>query len=762
MGCKMAGEELITTIKKRDGTEVPFDPTKISRAIYRAMEASGEEAGKIDNISQRVAERAISDLNREIIEKGNGFTPDIEDIQDRVEVALMHEDLTQTARKYILYREDRKKKRTVIKPVSERVRKLTDDSKKYFKGNDLGEFLHQRTYSRWIENEGRRETWIETVDRYVDFMKERLEGRLEEKEYSEVREAILNQKVMPSMRLMWGAGDAVRDTNVIAYNCSFIPPSDHTKDFGEMLYVLMCGTGAGFSVEDKFVQQLPIIKPRNGETLPTHVVGDSKVGWAEAFNLGLQTWYNGQNIDFDFSQVRPTGARLKTMGGRSSGPSALDALLNYTTSKLTSRNGRRLRTLDVHDIECKIGEIVVVGGVRRSAELSLSDLDDLLMRDAKKGQFYLTEGQRSMANNSVAYSEKPNSSEFLKEWLALAESGSGERGIFNRGNLKEQLPERRWNTFKDYADVCGTNPCGEIILRPRQFCNLSEVIARQEDTLSSLKEKIRLATLLGTYQSMLTDFPFLSKEWKENCEEERLLGVSITGLMDSPLLRTSPEALRELREYAIDANRHYAQRFGINESTCITCVKPSGTVSQLVDSSSGGHARHSPFYRRNVRINANDPLFHMLKDQGYPYEPEVGQSMSNATSYVLPFAVESPKEAIFRKDMGAIEQLEMWKMLKQNYTEHNPSVTISVGEEEWIPSGNWVYQNWEHVGGLSFLPRDDHVYRLAPYEELTKTDYHALKSKLPKIDYSKLSIYEERDQTQGAREYACVAGQCEL
>jgi ribonucleoside-diphosphate reductase alpha chain len=562
------------------------------------------------------------------------------------------------------------------------------------------------------------------------------------------------------MRLLWSAGEAARKTNVAAYNCSYIAP-ESLRDFGEIMYILMCGTGVGFSVEQQTIHKLPQIKRQTGKKRSTFVIEDSKEGWADAFVYGLEAWFNGEDVAFDYSRSRPQGARLKTMGGRASGPEPLRALLNFSRERILMRQGRRLSTLDVHDIICKIGEVVVMGGVRRSALISLSDLDDVEMRHAKDGAFYISHPHRAMANNSAIYNEKPTVTEFLDEWLSLIKSGSGERGIFNRSTILEQLPERRRETFANYLSTCGTNPCGEIILRSKQFCNLSEVVARAEDTRETLLRKIRLATILGTYQATLTNFPYLSPEWKKNCEEERLLGVSITGQWDSPAVRNA-ETLQALKAEAIRVNEEYAKRFGIHASTCVTCVKPSGTVSQLVDASSGMHPRHSPYYIRRIRISASDPLFKMLKDQKFPYKPEVGQVDGMATTYVLEFPVKAPEGAIFRDDLTAIEQLEYWKLVKTHFTEHNPSVTISVGEDEWLEVGNWVYENWEIIGGLSFLPRTNHVNALAPYESISKERYEELVAKLPKIDFSEIVCYEEADETQGAKELSCAAGSCDF
>ncbi|MFN3428292.1 MAG: ATP cone domain-containing protein [Candidatus Thermochlorobacter sp.] len=742
----------LTQVIKRDRTIVPFDQSKITNAIFKAGNATGEFGAEV---AQHLSDEVVKILEQKFEQE----VPSVEQIQDIVETVLIKENWAKTAKAYILYRNERAKIRAQKKPVPPEVRELARTSKSYFR-NTLSELIYYRTYSRWLPEKGRRETWVETVDRYIAFMRENLGEKLTSDEYAELREAILKQEVMPSMRLLWSAGEAARKTNVAAYNCSYIAP-DCLKDFGEIMYILMCGTGVGFSVEQQTIHKLPQIKKQIGKKRSTFVIEDSKEGWADAFVYGLEAWFSGEDVTFDYSRIRPQGARLKTMGGRASGPEPLRALLDFSRERILQRQGRRLSTLDVHDIICKIGEVVVMGGVRRSALISLSDLDDVDMRHAKDGAFYISHPERSMANNSAIYNEKPTVSEFLDEWLALIKSGSGERGIFNRSGILGQLPERRRESFANYLSTCGTNPCGEIILRSKQFCNLSEVVARAEDTPETLLRKIRLATVLGTYQSTLTHFPYLSPEWKKNCEEERLLGVSITGQWDAPAVR-NPETLRALKEEAIRVNQDYAKRFGINASTCITCVKPSGTVSQLVDAASGMHPRHAPYYIRRIRISASDPLFKMLKDQKFPYKPEVGQVDGTATTYVLEFPVKAPEGAIYRDDLSALEQLEHWKMIKTNYTEHNPSVTVTVGDDEWLEVGNWLYKNWDIIGGLSFLPRTNHVYALAPYEAITKEKYEELVSKLPTLDFAEIVCYEETDATEGAKELACVANSCDF
>ena len=535
--------KLFKTTRKRDGTTEPFDITRIAVAVGKAMKLTGEGT---DFDAYRIAEKVVLALYKTHI-KDKEYTPAVEEVQDSVERELMWEDFADTAKTYILYRQKHKEMREASREIPDRVKHLYEESSKYFH-NQLAEFVYYRTYSRWIDAEGRRETWMETVDRYVDFMRENLGKKLSEKEYAEVRQYILEQKAMPSMRLLQFAGKAARTTNVCAYNCSFVAP-EKLQDFGEIMYVLMCGTGLGFSAESKNVQKLPQIKEQTGEKLPTYIVEDSREGWSNALVFGITAWYEGNDAEFDFGAIRPAGARLKTFGGRASGPDPLRSVLHFARTIILKKQGRRLSNIDVHDLVCKIGEVVLAGGVRRSALISLSDLDDEQMRDAKKGQFYLTEPQRSMANNSAVYEGKPTNVEFLDEWVALMKSGSGERGIFNRGSLAKTMPERRIKALGGYLGNIGVNPCGEILLQSKQFCNLSEVVARADDTLETLKKKVRVAAILGTYQSTLTKFEYLSKEWKEHCEAERLLGVSITGQWDSGVARKA-NTLKILRDEA--------------------------------------------------------------------------------------------------------------------------------------------------------------------------------------------------------------------
>jgi len=760
--------DMIPQIEKRDGRLVQFDFDKISSAVWKAMAEVGE-GDQEDAVL--VSHQVAGELGR-FAKKYKNFLPGVEGIQDSVEKYLILNDYVKTAKAYILYRDKRAQLRAAHADIPEHVRKLAEESKKYFSGNALGEFVYLRTYAKWIPEKGRREMWIETVDRYVNFMRENLGDKLTEKEYADVRMGILKQEVMPSMRLMQFAGEAARRCNTCAYNCTFTAPTK-LEDFAEIMYLSMQGCGVGFAVESQNVEQLSQIKKQTGQKLPAHIIVDSKEGWCDALTLGMKTWYDGKDILFDSSQVRPAGARLKTMGGKASGPEPLRSLLAFTRERIFSRAGRRLRAIDVHDIICKIGECVVAGGVRRTAMISLSDLDDVEMRDAKRGQFYMTDPHRSVANNSAVYETRPTNAELMDEWVALMKSGSGERGIFNRGSLSVTFPKRRIDHFKKIGFIgedgvvrgsIGTNPCAEIILQSKQFCNLSEVIARADDTEASLLRKIRLASILGTYQSTLTKFGYISKEWTDHCRTERLLGVSVTGQWDSPVAR-QPETMRKLRDMAIKTNIAYAKRFGIERSLSVTAVKPSGTVSQTFNCASGIHPRHAPYYIRRVRISATDSLFKMMRDQGVPYYPEVGQSMEEANTFVLEFPIKAPDHSAdtrFKDDISALEQLEYWKRVKLNFTEHNPSATISVGASEWISVVDWIQKNWDIIGGLSFLPRSDHVYRLAPYEAITKEEYEARMARFPKVDYSKLIAYERQDETEMKKELACAGNACEV
>lgn len=759
---KISKSELakIKSIRKRSGEVVPFDLEIVARAIFRAFEVSGEGG---ENESQKVANhvfKTLLNLREELVKKNNKakFLPTVEIVQDFVEKELMENGFTDTAKKYILYRSKRSELRAAFGPVPEAVRTAVEESSKYF-SSPYSEYIFYQFYSRWVPELGRRETWIETIDRYMAYMKENMGDKLTKAEYESVREAIIHQDICPSMRLLWSAGKACRQSNVWAYNCSYTAPTC-PQDLGEIMYVSMCGAGLGFAVEWENVQQFPQIKKQVKEKPAVHIVHDSKEGWADAFVLGLKAWFDGRDVKFDYSMIRPAGARLETAGGKASGPQPLMDLMEFARRKILAKQGRRLSNLDMHDIICQIGMIVVAGGVRRSALISLSELEDTEMRDAKKGQFYLTESQRAMANNSAVYNAKPGAEEFLDEWTALVKSKSGERGIFNRAGLEKQVPARRWAAIKDERQV-GLNPCGEIYLRSKQFCNLTSIVIRPKDTVATLKRKMELATLLGTYQSTLTNFGYLSKKWKDNCEAERLLGVSLTGYYDNPIIRDD-KVLDALRIDSIETNKKYAKRFGINQSTAITCVKPHGNSGQLLGVGSGMHPWFAPYFIRRVRISHTDTLLQMARDQGVPCLPEVGQAESTATTFVLEFPVKAPVGAIFKDEVSALDLMKEWKRLKEHFVEHNPSATIYVGPDEWIAVGNFVYENWDWIGGLSFLPRSEHVYQLAPYEQITKEEYERRAKAIGKIDFSKLSQYEAADNTTGAKEFACVSGVCEI
>src|SRR3990167_7792929 len=1093
---------------KRSGEIVGFFPFKITNAIVKAL-ISAKESVSVQKDAELITSKVVDTLNKDFADKN----VDIEIIQDLVERNLMIAQFYRTAKVYILYRAERAKIREKINDQS--MTELVKKSSMTFENDIMREFIYFRTYSRWIPSKGRREIWSETVGRYMDFMKESLGDKLKKQEYDEIQESIFNQEVMPSMRLLQFAGLPAKRCNVCVYNCAFTAP-ECFKDLVDIMYISMSGTGVGFSVESVHVDKFPIIEHSTGITTK-FAIEDSKEGWCDAFEYGLNVWYNGEDVQFDYSQLRPAGARLKTMGGRSSGPRPLMELMVFTRDIIFKKQGHKLSTINIYDIICKIGQIVVSGGVRRSALLSLSDFNDIEIRDAKKGAFWNSNPQRSMTNNSATYTEKPSQIEFMKEWLALAESGTGERGIFNRSGLKDVMPKRRVDILGERIWEIGTNPCvtadtwihtingprqvseligtktdlivtgkihsmksdgffltgkklvyevktkggysikltenhkllkggkewisvsdlhpkdkislsnhrekkswtggegtfsegwlvgeivgdggivksksetrnhmaylrfwgksaehmknltvklleefcktkilgcyntynktyqvscvalyklcekygitmdkmftsvtenasydfqrglirgffdadgspqgnlekgqsirrseehtseleciqrmlsrigikstiyfrrpehyqslpdgkggekeylckeqhelvvskdniqlfrdfigfyepekkdrlenmigsykrkpnketfldeilsitqleeenvydvtvsdvhefcangirahncGEVVMQSKQFCNLSEVVCRAEDTEESLKRKIRLATIIGTYQASLTDFKYISDKWKINQEEERLLGVSLTGQYDCPIVRQG-SVLNDLREYSIEINKEYSQRFEINQSTAITVVKPSGTVSQMVNASSGIHPRFSQYYIRRVRISATDPLLRLMRDQGYKCLPEVGQSEETADTFVLEFPVKSPTNAITVKDVTALEQLEYWKTVKVNFTEHNPSVTIYVKPDEWLKIGQWVWDNWDYITGLSFLPFSEHLYHLAPYEEIYEKKYEEILSKINRVDFGKLVYYEKSDETDVKKEVACAGG----
>jgi ribonucleoside-triphosphate reductase (thioredoxin) len=625
---------------------------------------------------------------------------------------------------------------------------------------DYQAFIHTSRYARWLDEENRRETWGETVGRYIDnVVAPKADGVAKTGEVGDIEQAILGLEIMPSMRALMTAGPALERDNTAGYNCSYLPVDD-PKSFDEAMFILLCGTGVGFSVERQYISKLPEVPDQLFVSEDVIVVHDSKEGWAKAFRKLVAMLYAGEIPTWDTSKVRKAGAKLKTFGGRASGPAPLEDLFRFTVAMFKGAQGRKLSSIECHDLMCKIGEVVVVGGVRRSAMISLSNLSDDRMRHAKSGNWWENQGQRALANNSVAYTEKPDMETFMREWLSLVESKSGERGIFSRPASKKQANKSgRRNADYDF----GTNPCSEIILRPYQFCNLTEVVVRATDTLEDLERKVTLATILGTIQSTYTHFPYLRKIWQKNTEEERLLGVSLTGIMDSKLLGPSnaglDKTLKRLKDVAVATNAEWAERLGIPASAAITCVKPSGTVSQLVDSASGIHARHSAYYIRTVRGDNKDPLTQFMKDQGIPNEPDV---MKPDSTTVFSFPQKSPEGAITRNDMTAIEQLELWLVYQRHWCEHKPSVTVTVREQEWMEVGAWVFKHFDEVSGVSFLPHSDHTYQQAPYQDCSEREYLDALAMMPeRIDWTKLSDYEKEDMTKSSQTFACV-GSCEV
>ncbi len=638
-------------------------------------------------------------------------------------------------------------------------------------------FIYLSRYSRWLEEEGRRETWDETVDRLIVFFRNHVENnlgvkdQLDDKDWNMIRNSILSLEVMPSMRSLMTAGPALERENIAGYNCSYIPV-DHPKSFDEILYILMNGTGVGFSVERQYINELPTIPDIEFERTDDVIsIADSKEGWARAFKDLISYLYTNRIPKIDVSKVRPAGSRLKTFGGRASGPQPLVDLFDFTIRKFEEARGRKLSSLECDDIVCKIGEVVVVGGVRRSALISLSNLSDSRMRMAKSGAWSFTNPERALANNSAVYTDRPDTGIFMNEWQSLYESKSGERGIFNRRSAQNKAAQNG----RRISDInFGTNPCSEIILRPNQFCNLTEVVCRPADDKNILARKIRVATLLGTIQSTLTSFGYLRKRWLDNTAEERLLGVSLTGIMDCKLLNFSPltldysaqitylsDTLNYLRNVAVTTNKKWSEKLGINQSTAITCVKPSGTVSQLVDSASGIHTRHAPYYIRTVRADVKDPITIFMKEHGIPNEPDL---MSPEHTTVFSFPIKANTNSKFRNDLNAVQQLEIWKTYAEHWCEHKPSVTVSVKENEWVEVGAWCWKNFDHLSGVSFLPYSDHTYKQAPYQEISKEEYARVKKTMPKkaIDWSQLKDFEEEDNTTGSQELACTGGVCEL
>lgn len=733
------------SIIKRDGRTVAFDADRITNAMQKCFASLGRTP-------QVPVEQLTSRVVNVIMAKANG-RPTVEGVQDVVETVLLAAGEFEAAKHYILYRAEHAKKR-IERPIPEAVRQAFAESDRYFP-TALQKFQFFDKYSRFNIELGRRETWIETVDRSVAFLHELAGDRLPSTTYERIRLAILEMRSMPSMRLLAMAGSAARRNNVAIYNCSY-QPVESIDSFVEALSISMSGCGVGFSVEGRYVENLPRIRRQRDATPRLMVVEDSAEGWADALRTGMETWFDGGDMRFDLSLLRPAGAPLYTKGGRASGPEPLRVMLDFVRSRILARQGSFLRPIDAHDMMCSVGNAAVSGGVRRTAMISLFDYDDDEMRLSKSGDFERENSQRWNANNSTVWPDTGMMQpEFISQFLDMVQSGRGEPGIFNRHAANELKPARR------QPGMFGTNPCGEITLLPWQLCNLTAAVARHDDTFDSLREKVEVATIIGTIQSMATHFPGLRPQWKRNCEQERLLGVDITGQMDSPIAQDASVKER-LRQIAIEVNRQTSQVLGINRSAAITCVKPSGNSSQLLNCSSGLHTRWSPYYIRNVRVATHSPIFKVLRDAGAPMSPENGQTAEHATTWVIHFPVRSPEGAITRKDRSAVEQCEFWLQNKIYWTEHNPSCTIVYQPDEVIDLMKWVWEHRDCIGGLSFLPAFDAKYENMPYVEITREEYERLAPLFPEIDFSKIYRYEEQDLTNAAQELACSSGTCEI
>jgi ribonucleoside-diphosphate reductase alpha chain len=751
---KMATEDVLgragivfpETIVKRDGRVVPFDLGRIEHALARCFDSFDRTPDtSIDELAWRVGNIVAA--------KTNGVPPSVEGVQDIVEMVLQAAGEFEAAKRYILYRAEQAKKRQQ-RPVPEKVRSAFEEAKQYFP-SPLQQFQFFDKYARFNYELGRRETWIETVDRAVDYMHELAGDRLPSETYQRIRRTILEMRAMPSMRLLAMAGPAARRNNITIYNCSY-QPVESIDSFVEALIISMSGCGVGFSVESKYVENFPRVKRQTGAAPRLFTVDDSAEGWADALRFGFETWFDGGDVRFDLSQLRPSGAPLKIKGGRASGPEPFRIMLDFVRSRVLARQGTFIRPIDAHDMMCAVGNAAVSGGVRRTAMISLFDYDDDEMRLCKNGDFERDNSQRWNANNSAVWPDGGlNQTAFIKQFLEMVDSGRGEPGIFNRMAANTMKPARR-----EQAEF-GTNPCGEINLRPWQFCNLTAAVARADDTFESLREKVEVATIIGSIQSMATHFPGLRPMWARNCEEERLLGVDITGQMDSPAAQDA-QIKRQLKEIAIEVNRKTAQQLGINPSASITCVKPSGNSSQLLDCSSGLHARWAPYYVRNVRVATHSPLFSVLRDAGVPMDPENGQTPENANTWVIHFPVKAPEKSITRTHRSAVEQCEYWLQNKLYWTEHNPSCTITYQPDEVIDLMRWVWEHRDEIGGLSFLPSFDANYAQMPYVEITREEFERRAAEFPEIDFSKIWRYEEKDLTTAAQELACSSGACEI
>ena len=735
-----------TTIVKRDGRTVMFEAERIHNAITRCFQSFGRDSNTpVKELTRRVVNIVAAKATRGM--------PSVEEVQDIVEMVLQAAGEFEAAKRYILYRAERAKERE-RRPVPDDVREAFSASDKYFP-TPLQKFQFFDKYSRFNYDLARRETWIETVDRAVNYLHGIAGDRLPRETYERIRTAVLEMRAMPSMRLLAMAGPAAERNNIAIYNCSY-QPVESIDSFVEALIISMAGCGVGYSVESKYVENFPRIKRQTGAAPLNYVVEDSAEGWADAMRVGLQIWWDGGDIRFDLSQLRSAGAALRIKGGRASGPEPLRRTLDFMRRKVLSRQGSFLRPIDAHDMMCVVGTAAVSGGVRRTAMISLFDPEDTEMLQSKSGDFEHENSHRWNANNSVVWPVGGLTQQsFIHQFMEMVDSGRGEPGIFNREGANTMKPARR----KD-ADF-GTNPCGEINLRPWQFCNLTAAVARADDTFETLREKVEVATIIGSIQSMATNFPGLRPMWKQNCEEERLLGVDITGQMDS-LAAQDAQFKRQLREISIEVNRVTAAALGINQSASITCVKPSGNSSQLLNCASGLHPRWAPYYVRHVRVSIHSPIYKVLRDSGVPMDPENGQNVDNATTWVVHFPMKAPEGAITRSDVSAIQQCEFWLQNKLFWTEHNPSVTITYSPDEVLEVMKWVWEHREQVGGMSFLPTFDAQYDQMPYVEIAKEEYERLAAEFPEIDFSKVWRYEESDLTNAAQELACVGGSCEI
>jgi len=732
-----------TKVVKRDGRIENFEASRIEVAITRCFK--GLNRTNFD--AKKITEQIVNIVSAKFEQ------PTVEQVQDIVEMVLQAAGEYEAAKSYILYRAEHAKMRET-RPVPDEVRNAFEESDKYFP-TQLQKFQFYDKYARFTYEHGRRETWVETVDRAIDYLKELSDYRLQPLTYQRLRHGILNMKIMPSMRLLAMAGPAARRNNISIYNCSYMPV-DSIDSFVEAMIISMSACGVGYSVEAEYIEKLPRIKRQKKEDPIQHVVEDSTEGWADALRTGLEAWFHGRDVHFNYSLVRPAGAVLRIKGGRASGPEPLRVMLDFARARILARQGSTMRPLDAHDIMCAVGAAAVSGGVRRTAMIALFDYDDKEMMHCKDGDFWKKNNQRWNANNSAVWPDrKMSQAEIANFILSMVNSERGEPGIFNRKAAINTRPKRR------KLARFGTNPCGEIILRPFQFCNLSVAVARQDDTLEDLKEKVELASILGTIQSKATHFPGLRKEWKKNCEEERLLGVDINGQLDCPAVQ-DPKNMEELQKVVVETNEKVANILGIKKSAATTCVKPSGNSSQLLNCSPGIHARWSPYYIRNVRVGAHTPVYKVLENSGVPMDPENGQTKENANTYVVHFPVKSPEKSITRNERTALEQCEYWLRNKTHYTEHNPSVTITYKPDEVLDIIKWTWENQDKIGGMTFLPAFDASFDQMPYMEINKEEYEKLVKEFPEIDFSKIYRYEEEDYTTAAQELACMAGNCDV